>query len=74
MLEVRECEKIIFKIAAISSAQLIRRKVGMPSGPPADFGESSLIASKIIESESVISVRNQSFPWVAFERKMLQGL
>ena len=46
-----ECEKNIFKTGAMSSAQLIRREVGMPSGPPAEFGESSLIASIIIESE-----------------------
>ena len=40
MLEERECEKIInFKTGAISSAQLIRREVGMPSGPPAEFGK-----------------------------------
>ena len=30
----------------------------MPSGPAAEFGESSLIASIIIESERVISDRN----------------
>ena len=47
-LEEMECEKIVFKTGAISSTQLIRREVGMPSGPPAEFGESSLIASIII--------------------------
>ena len=46
-------KKNIFKAGAISSAQLIRREAGMPSGPPAEFGESSLIASIIIESERV---------------------
>ena len=56
-LEERECEKIIFKAGAISSAQLIRREAVM-SGAPAEFGESSLIASIIIESEKVISVKN----------------
>ena len=30
---------MMFKAGAISSAQLIRREVGMPSGPPAEFGE-----------------------------------
>ena len=51
MIEERECEKKFFKAGAISSAQLIKREVRMPSGPPAEFGESSLIASIIIESE-----------------------
>ena len=58
-----------FKAGAISSAQLIRREVGMPSGPPAKFGEGSLIASIIIESERVISVRNESSSRVVCERK-----
>ena len=31
----------------------------MPSGPPAEFGESFLIVSIIIESERVIFVRNK---------------
>ena len=39
----------------------------MPSGPPAEFGESSLIASIIIESERVISVRNKSSSRVVCE-------
>ena len=68
-LEERECEKIFFKSGAISSAQLIRREAGMPSGPPAEFGESSLIASIIIESEKLISVKNKSASWVVYERK-----
>ena len=58
----------------LSSAQLIRKEVGMPSGPPAEFRESSLIASIIIESERVISVRNKSSSRVVCERKMLQCL
>ena len=37
----------------------------MPSGPPAEFGESSII----IESERVISVRNKSSSRVVCERK-----
>ena len=36
-LEERDCEKIIFKTGASSSAQLIRRDVGIPWGPPAEF-------------------------------------
>ena len=66
-------KKIIVKIGAISSAQLIRRKVGMPSGPPAEFGESFLIASIIIESLRVISVRNKSSSRVACEMKNVTG-
>ena len=67
-------QKIIFKAGAISSAQLIRREAGMPSGPPAEFGESSLIfASIIIESERVISVRNKSSSRVVCERKNVTG-
>ena len=46
----------------------------MPSGPPAEFGESSLIASIMKESERVISVRNKSSSRVASKGKMLQGL
>ena len=72
-LEERECEKIIFKAGAISSAQLIRRDAGMPSGPPAEFGESSLMASIIIESEKVISVKNKSASRVVWERKNVTG-
>ena len=68
-LEERECEKIIFKTGAISLAELIRRDVGMPSGPPAEFEKSSLIASIIIESERVISVRNKSSSRGVCERK-----
>ena len=45
----------------------------MPSGPPAEFGESSLIASIIIESERVISVRNKLSSRVACERKNVTG-
>ena len=56
---------MIFKMGALSSAQLIRREVRMPLGPRAEFGESSLIASIVIESERVISVRNKSFSRVA---------
>ena len=41
----------------------------MPSGPPAGFGESSLTAPIIIESERVISVRNESSSRVTCERK-----
>ena len=55
MLEERECEKNIFKTGAISSAQLFRREVVMPSGPPAEFGESSLIDLINIEADRVIS-------------------
>ena len=73
MLEERECEKIIFKAGAISLAQLIRSEVGMPSGPPAEFGESSLIASIIIESERGISVRNKSSSRVVCKRKNVTG-
>ena len=67
-------KKKFFKAGAISSAQLIRREAGMPSGPPAEFGESSLIASIIIESEKVISVKNKSASRVYAKGKMLQGL
>ena len=45
----------------------------MPTGPPAEFGESSLIASIIIESERVISVRNKSSSRVVCERKNVTG-
>ena len=45
----------------------------MPSGSPAEFGESSLIASIIIESERVISVRNKSSSRVVCERKNVTG-
>ena len=45
----------------------------MPSGPPAEFGESSLIASIILESERVISVRNKSSSRVVCERKIVTG-
>ena len=74
-LEERECEKIIFKPGAISSAQLIRSEVGMASGPPAEFGESSLIASIIIKSERVnlVFVRNKSSSRVVCERKNVTG-
>ena len=40
----------------------------MSSGPPAELGESSLIALIMIESEKVISVRNKSSSRVACER------
>ena len=66
-------KKNIFKAGAISSAQSIRREAGMPSGPPAEFGESSLIASIIIESDKVISVGNKSASWVVCERKNVTG-
>ena len=45
----------------------------MPSGLPAEFGESSLIASIIIESERVISVKNKSASRVVCERKNVTG-
>ena len=46
----------------------------MPSGPPVQFGESSLlIASIVIESERVISVRNKSSSRVVCERKNVTG-
>ena len=102
--------KIIFKTGAISSAQEIRKEVGMPSGPPAvhtsiklrleerecdnylqnrsnllgtrnqkrsrdairtpaEFREISSIASIIIESERVISVRNKSSSRVVCKTK-----
>ena len=41
----------------------------MPSGPPAEFGESSLIASIMIGAEKVIYVRNKLSSRVACERK-----
>ena len=71
MLKVRECERKIFKLGSSSLAQLIRREVWMPSRPPAEFGESTLIASIIIESERVIFFRNKSSSRVvvACERK-----
>ena len=72
-LEERECEKIIFKAGAISSTQLIRREAGMPSGPPAEFGESSLIASVIIESERMIAVGDKSPSRVVCEKKNVTG-
>ena len=65
--------KKILKAGVISSAQLIRREAGMPLGPPAEFGESSLIASIIIESERVISVRKKSSSRVVCERKYVTG-
>ena len=52
---------------------LIRSEVGIPSGPPAEFVESSLIASIIIESERVISVTNKSSSQVVCERKYVTG-
>ena len=61
--------KKFFKTGAISSAQLIIKEVGITSGPPANFGESSLI----IESERVISVRNKSSSRVVCERKNVTG-
>ena len=69
----RECEKIIVKTGEIASAQLIRGELGMPSGPPAEFGESSLLSSIMIESERVISVRNKSSSRVTYERKNVTG-
>ena len=45
----------------------------MPSGPPAEFGGSSLIASIIIESERVIYVRNKSSSRVVCEMKNVTG-
>ena len=45
----------------------------MPSGPHAEFGECSLIASIIIESERVISVRNKSSTRVVCKRKNVTG-
>ena len=66
-------KKNFFKAGAISSVQLIRREAGIPSGPPAEFGESSLIASIIIESEKVISVKNKSVSRVVSERKNVTG-
>ena len=45
----------------------------MPSGPPAEFVESYLIALIIIESERVISVRNKSSSRVVCERKNVTG-
>ena len=54
-----------------SSAQLFRREVGMPSGPPAEFEESSLIASIIIELGGVIC---HSHGWLHVKGKRLQGL
>ena len=61
--------KKIFKTGVISSTQLIRREVGMTPGPPAEFGERSLIASISLESERVISVRNKSSSRVVCDRK-----
>ena len=66
-------KKIIFKTEAMSSAQLIRREVDMPSGPPAEFGESSIIASINIESKRVISARNKSSSRVVCEKKNVTG-
>ena len=68
-LEERECEKISSKQGQSLRHNLIRREIGMPSGPPAEFGESALIASIIIESEKVMSVRNKSSSRVVWERK-----
>ena len=45
----------------------------MPSGPPGELGESSLIASIMPESERGISVRNESSSRVACERKNATG-
>ena len=65
---------ILIMETELEYCQLIRREVGMPSAPPTEVGESSLIASIMIESERVISVRNKLSSRVACERKMLQGL
>ena len=45
----------------------------MPSGPPAEFLESSLITSIMIESERVISVSIKSSSRVACETKNVTG-
>ena len=67
-------KKKIFKTGAISSAHLIRSEIGMPSGPPAECGESSLIASIIIESERVLSVRNKSSSRMQKEKNVTGSL
>ena len=66
-------KKISSKQGQSLPAQLIRREVGMPSGPPAEFGGSSLIASMLIESERVIAISNKPSSRVVCESKMLQG-
>ena len=45
---------------ASSYAQLSNKEYGIPSGPAAEFEESSLIESIMIDSVMVISVRHHS--------------
>ena len=49
--------KILFSGEASSAAQFIKREAGMPSGPDAEFGDSSFIASIIMDSLNSMSVR-----------------
>ena len=71
-LEEKECEKISSNRGNLFGT-INQKEVGKPSGQPAEFGESSLIASIIIESERVISVRNRLSSRVVCERKNVTG-
>ena len=53
----KEEVKIHFNNSAISVAQLISSEAGIPSGPAAELGESSLIASIMTFSLKFMSVR-----------------
>ena len=55
-------EWVIFlnKKGASSVAQLTNNEDGMPSGPTAELGESSCMASIIIYSDNTISVKYNS--------------
>ena len=47
----------MFKAGANSVAQLVSNAVGIPSGPVAEEGDNSLIASIIMESVITMSVK-----------------
>ena len=53
----KEEVKIHFNNGAISGAQLISSEAGIPSGPAAELGESSLIASIMTFSLKFMSVK-----------------
>ena len=72
-LEKRECEKNHLQNRGNLFGTINQKRIGMPSGSPAEFGESSLIASIMIGSERVISVRNKSSSRLACERKNVTG-
>ena len=70
-LEERKCKNLQNRGNLFGT---INQKISRdPSGQPAEFGESSLIASIIIELERVISVRNKSYSRVVCEMKNVTG-